>query len=365
MSDPIPPTGDKKPRRAAPRKRAPAKRAEKPDATAGEGKASADAKGSVAPAKKGAPASKAVPTAKAPRSGRRRARPPQAAAAGPDVANAARVAEAAQPGTREREPEAAPATVAAAQPAILEAAGDRIGTHAAAPPAAASLLPSFAELDAVAARNVVATPTDAATAAPATAELARAGTAPDFTPAAAAADAGGEPREREARRDPRSSPPAGVEAPRPAPAAPAPVVDLTPKSLRPGELIRVPLSVRWRDLDAFNHVNNSKYLSYLEEARLRWMLTLPGMGLDESVAPVVAASNLNYRRPIGWPADVVVELFVERLGSTSVTVGHRIIDAAEGGVTYCDGNVVMVWIDRVSGRASPLPDSVRAACTRR
>lgn len=136
-------------------------------------------------------------------------------------------------------------------------------------------------------------------------------------------------------------------------------------TLRPGELIRVPLSVRWRDLDAFNHVNNSKYLSYLEEARLRWMLTVPGMGLDEDVAPVVAASNLNYKRPIGWPGDVVIELFVERVGTTSLTIGHRIVDATEGGVTYCDGNVVMVWIDRTGGRAAPLPAAVREACARR
>ena len=146
-----------------------------------------------------------------------------------------------------------------------------------------------------------------------------------------------------------------------------PAADAIPRqpSLRPGELIRVPLSVRWRDLDAFNHVNNSKYLSYLEEARLRWMLTMPGMGLEDDVAPVVAASNLNYKRPIEWPGEVVIELFVERLGNTSVTIGHRIVDAIEGGVTYCDGNVVMVWIDRTSGRAAPLPGAVRAACSRR
>jgi YbgC/YbaW family acyl-CoA thioester hydrolase len=132
--------------------------------------------------------------------------------------------------------------------------------------------------------------------------------------------------------------------------------------LRPGELIRVPLSVRWRDLDAFNHVNNSKYLSYLEEARLRWMLAMPGMGMDDNVAPVVAASTLNYRRPIEWPGEVVIELFVERIGGSSLTIGHRIVDSKDGGTLYCDGNVVMVWIDRNSGRSAPLPESVRAAC---
>ncbi|CAA9336419.1 MAG: Thioesterase superfamily [uncultured Lysobacter sp.] len=135
-----------------------------------------------------------------------------------------------------------------------------------------------------------------------------------------------------------------------------------PAAAPPASLIRVPLSVRWRDLDAFNHVNNSKYLSYLEEARLRWMMTLAGMGLDDDVAPVVAASNLNYRRPIGWPGEVMVELFVERIGNTSVTVGHRILDASDTDTVYCDGNVVMVWIDRQNGRAAPLPEAVQLAC---
>ena len=130
----------------------------------------------------------------------------------------------------------------------------------------------------------------------------------------------------------------------------------------PFRLIRVPLSVRWRDLDAFNHVNNSKFLSYLEEARLRWMMTLPGEWIDENVAPVVAAANINYRRPIAWPNEIVVELFVERLGNTSLTIGHRILDASNDATLYADGNVVMVWIDKQNGQAAPLPDVVRKAC---
>lgn len=165
---------------------------------------------------------------------------------------------------------------------------------------------------------------------------------------------------RRKRRAEAPTPPVGpsvqasIATPEPA-APPAPV-----------SLIRVPLAVRWRDLDAFNHVNNSKYLSFLEEARLQWMMTLPGMGLDDHVAPVVAAAQLNYRRPIEWPAQVVIELFVERLGTSSVTVGHRILAAGDGApVLYCDGHVVMVWIDRGTGSAAPLPAAVRGACSPR
>lgn len=123
------------------------------------------------------------------------------------------------------------------------------------------------------------------------------------------------------------------------------------------------MAVRWRDLDAFNHVNNSQYLSYLEEARLQWMLTLPGQGMDEHVAPVVAAAHLNYRQPIEWPNEVAIELFVERLGNTSVGIGHRIVAADNADTLYCDGHVVLVWIERDCGRPAALPEAVRAACS--
>ena len=144
----------------------------------------------------------------------------------------------------------------------------------------------------------------------------------------------------------------------PAPESPAPAIAPVPHVL-----IEVPMPVRWRDLDAFNHVNNSKYLSYLEEARLHWMLGVPGQGLDDDVAPVVAAAHLNYRRPIEWPKQVRITLFVERLGNTSLTIGHRIVDAEDADTLYCDGHVVMVWIDRDSGAAAPLPAEVREACS--
>ncbi len=131
----------------------------------------------------------------------------------------------------------------------------------------------------------------------------------------------------------------------------------------PRPLARVPISVRWRDMDAMGHVNNAKYISYLEEARVRWMQGVPGVAMTDAIAPVVAATNVNYRAPIVWPNDIVVELFVERLGTSSVTIGHRITSRKDDAVLYSDGHVVVVWIDTASGRSAPLPDAVRAACS--
>ena len=77
------------------------------------------------------------------------------------------------------------------------------------------------------------------------------------------------------------------------------------------QLACVSISVRWRDMDAMGHVNNAKYVSYLEEARVRWMLGVEGVSMNDRIAPVVANTNINYRLPIVWPDDIVVELFVE------------------------------------------------------
>ena len=119
------------------------------------------------------------------------------------------------------------------------------------------------------------------------------------------------------------------------------------------------LDVRWRDLDAFNHVNNGTYLSYLEEARIRWFAQVGEPWVTEEFAPVIASSTLNYREPVNYPATLEVELFSERIGSTSVVVGHR-IKGADGRI-HCDGNVAVVWIDLKTGRPRPLPEGVRRA----
>jgi len=119
--------------------------------------------------------------------------------------------------------------------------------------------------------------------------------------------------------------------------------------------------VRWRDLDAFGHVNNAAYLGYIEEARVRWFKSMSTDWASETSAPIVAAVTANYRKPMGWPETVRVELFCERLGGKSVTLRHRITSLTMPDTLYCDGNTVLVWVN-ASGQSIALPDAVRSAC---
>ena len=127
------------------------------------------------------------------------------------------------------------------------------------------------------------------------------------------------------------------------------------------QTFRIPVPLRWSDLDAFNHVNNASYLGYIEEARVRWFKSLSQDWAAETAAPIMAAVTVNYRRPINWPETVRVELFAERIGGKSLTLGHRIVAAGDETTLYCDGHTVLVWVDR-GGQSVPLPENVRAAC---
>jgi acyl-CoA thioester hydrolase len=130
-----------------------------------------------------------------------------------------------------------------------------------------------------------------------------------------------------------------------------------------GVMAAVPIAVRWGDLDALNHVNNAQYLVYVQEARLAWLANLGGAWFTESVMPVVAATQFNYRRQLAWPSRIVVELRAARVGNTSLTIAHRIVAEDDADCVYCDGDVVMVWVDPANGRPVPLPDAIRAGAS--
>ena len=124
-------------------------------------------------------------------------------------------------------------------------------------------------------------------------------------------------------------------------------------------VFRMPIPLRWGDLDAFNHVNNACYLTYIEQARIEWLESIGEPWVTDEFGPVLAQTLLNYTRAIEYPANVFVELSVSKLGNSSVTLGHRIV--SEDGTLHCDGHAVTVWIDRHSGKSRPLPDGVRRA----
>jgi acyl-CoA thioester hydrolase len=122
------------------------------------------------------------------------------------------------------------------------------------------------------------------------------------------------------------------------------------------------IEIRWRDLDAFNHVNHVVFLTYLEEARDEWLgraLGDPG----DVWGYVVARVAIDYRRELSIENDeVVATCRLERIGNSSVRTREE-IRTLEGEVA-AEAEAVLVARDSETGRSRPLSDDERAAFER-
>jgi acyl-CoA thioester hydrolase len=127
--------------------------------------------------------------------------------------------------------------------------------------------------------------------------------------------------------------------------------------------LKFEIDVRWGDMDAFGHVNNTCFLRYLEEARLAWFTGMNTKWQCDEYGPVVVNINCNFRREIQWPCRLLVTLDARLASEKRVVLEHTIIDTKDSAVVYSDASLVLVWIDRQSGKSIPLPQAVRRLFT--
>lgn len=123
---------------------------------------------------------------------------------------------------------------------------------------------------------------------------------------------------------------------------------------------RIP--IRWRDMDAYGHVNNAVFLNYLEEARDEMVRRLFGGG-DEEFDYVVARVAIDFRLPLRQEdGEVVARCRVGRVGTSSLRTREEIVTG--DGRLAAEAEAVLVAHDRLTGRSRPLTDGERALLAR-
>lgn len=123
---------------------------------------------------------------------------------------------------------------------------------------------------------------------------------------------------------------------------------------------RTPVQVRFRDIDAFGHVNNAVVSSYVEQARvtyLRDVLGLHPVGPAERMPLILAMIKVDYRSPIFLGDRVEVDSRVDWLGRTSIAMSHRLLETS--GRDLAAAASVLVAYDYERARPMPVPDDWR------
>jgi acyl-CoA thioester hydrolase len=119
------------------------------------------------------------------------------------------------------------------------------------------------------------------------------------------------------------------------------------------------IPVRWGDMDAFGHVNNSIYFRYFEETRFQWMLT-KGVPISGATYPVVVTIGCTFMRPIFHPDHLRVDVFISEPGRSSFMVKYLVYSSTDSLTPCSEGYSKIVWVEKTTGKSVALPDVVRA-----
>ncbi|MGG6100182.1 acyl-CoA thioesterase [Pantoea allii] len=120
------------------------------------------------------------------------------------------------------------------------------------------------------------------------------------------------------------------------------------------------IKVRGYHLDVYQHVNNARYLEFLEEARWQWLEEADAFNwlLEQKLAFVVVNININYRRPAVLGDVLEISSEMTQLNGKSGIMSQRIL-LAGGDTVVADAALTFVCIDLRSQKAVPLEGELR------
>lgn len=121
--------------------------------------------------------------------------------------------------------------------------------------------------------------------------------------------------------------------------------------------------IRWGDMDAYGHVNNTVFFRFMEQARIAWM---ESVGLDlvsPEQGPVIINASCTFLKQLDYPGTVEVKMYAGELGRSSVMSYYELRKEGERDL-YAEGAAKIVWSDQRVRKSMPIPDEFRKALER-
>jgi len=130
-------------------------------------------------------------------------------------------------------------------------------------------------------------------------------------------------------------------------------------SQAPENALELNIELRWSDQDMMGHVNNARIMTLIEEARVRSMEQFQRQaGADEPFGAVLRTTSTEFFLPVMYPDDVVVRIWVSRIGNTSFVMQHELSQNGQVAVTV---EAVVVVFSNEQQQPMPISENVRGA----
>ena len=120
------------------------------------------------------------------------------------------------------------------------------------------------------------------------------------------------------------------------------------------------IPIRWGDMDAMGHVNNTSYFRYLEIARIEWTRSIGCQPDPKGEGIVIVNAFCNFYKQFEYPGEVLVKMYVSDAGRSSFETWATMERADAPGTIYADGGATTVWVNFPAQKSAPLPQQLRA-----
>ena len=128
---------------------------------------------------------------------------------------------------------------------------------------------------------------------------------------------------------------------------------------RKKKVFELVMPIRWGDMDAMGHVNNTVYFRYLETARIDWFTSMGFEPNPEGQGPVIVNAFCSFHRQLEYPGDIRVTVYTSDPARTTFETWATIERLDRPGEIYASGGATTIWVDFPQQKAINLPDWLR------
>ncbi len=123
--------------------------------------------------------------------------------------------------------------------------------------------------------------------------------------------------------------------------------------------VKLNLRLDWSEMDLFGHINNVAYFKYVQASRVNYWET---SGINtyfetQRIGPILASTACQFRKPLFYPGNIVVEASIHFIKNSSFGIHHRILNDA--GELAAEAQDVIVFFDFNRHEKVTFPEELR------
>jgi acyl-CoA thioester hydrolase len=119
------------------------------------------------------------------------------------------------------------------------------------------------------------------------------------------------------------------------------------------------IPIRWGDMDAMGHVNNTIYFRYMEQTRISWFDAMGFKPDPKGEGPVIINARCSFIKQFEYPGEVLVKHYVGSIGRSSFETAAVMTRTDNPEVVYAEGGAKCVWVNFPLQKSAPLSGEIK------